>query len=215
MARRRCPASPAEYPTGLQLFLDFNNCLGALQSSPEPRILPLGPRQFRRQRVRRRGLGSPLGGRQRIQSSAVALPAPGIQHRGVQAFPAQDCPDPTSADGAVCLRQNAQLLLLRKRSTPCPLRQFGRRCRRCRHCGRPTAFLRSGAGGTVCLGLFMPHNHDDCPSPPRLNFRAADVSSSLARRALNVIASAATQSSDAHAQWIASAFAFALRRDLR
>jgi hypothetical protein len=158
--------------------LDFDDCLSALQSSPKPRILPLGPRQFCHQRVRRRGLGSPLGGRQRTKSSTVALPAPEIQRRGVQAFPAQDSSDPTSVGGAVSLRQNAQLLLHRKSSTPCPFRQFGRRCR---HSGRPTASLRAG---TVCLRPFMPapHNYDDCPSPAGLNFRGSDVSSSLARR---------------------------------
>src|ERR1700704_5492791 len=86
MTRRRCLASPAEYPATLQLFLDFNDRLGALQSPPQTCILPLGLRQLRRQRGPHRRLGPPLGGCQRTKSSTVTLPAPVPQRRRVQTF---------------------------------------------------------------------------------------------------------------------------------
>src|ERR1019366_8814721 len=78
---------------------------------------------------------------------------------GVQAFSAQDCSDPTNVGGGVNLCQNTQLRLHRKSPTPRPIRQFGRRCRRGRHCGRPPASLRTSPGGTVRFNFFVLHDH--------------------------------------------------------
>jgi hypothetical protein len=50
-------------------------------------ILPLRLRQLRRQRAPYRGLGPPLGGRQRTKRSTVTLPAPVRQRRRVQTSP--------------------------------------------------------------------------------------------------------------------------------
>ena len=182
MTRRRCLASPAGCPAALQLFLDIDDRFGVLQLPPEPCILSLDLRQLRGQRVARGRLGSPLGRRQSIKSTAVALPAPICQHRRIQAFPTQDRPDPSDLGRDVRLRQNPQLRLLRKRPAPRLLRQLGRR--RCRgwHYVRPTASLRTSPGSGVHLLGFVSHDHDDCPSPPSLNFKDFDVSSSLARR---------------------------------
>ena len=49
-------------PNRAATFLDFDDRLGVLQSPLEPRILPLGQRQFRRQRVQHRGPGPRLPG---------------------------------------------------------------------------------------------------------------------------------------------------------
>src|ERR1019366_2062187 len=78
---------------------------------------------------------------------------------GVQAFSAQDCSDPTNVGGGVSLCQNTQLRLHRKSPTPRPIRQFGRRRRRGRHCGRPPASLRTSPGGTVRFNFFVLHDH--------------------------------------------------------
>ena len=105
-------------PNRAATFLDFDDRLGVLQSPLEPRILPLGQRQFRRQRVQHRGLGSPLDGRQHPKSSTGALPTPVRQSRRIQAFPAQDRSDPTNFGGHISLRQNTQLRLRCKSPTP-------------------------------------------------------------------------------------------------
>lgn len=165
MTRRRCLASPVGFPTGLQLFLDFDDRFGLLQLPTKACSLPLGLRQLRRQRVPRRGLGSPLGRRQPTKSSAIALPAPIRQGRRVQTFPAQDRSDPTNVGRAVSLRQNTKLRLRRKSPTPRPIRHLGSRRRRGRHYGRPPASLRTNPGGIVRLLVFVLHDHDGCPSP--------------------------------------------------
>jgi hypothetical protein len=159
MTCRRCLASPAGYPAGPQLFLDFDDRLGVLQSPPEPCILPLGLRQFHRQRIPRHRLWPPLGRCQRIKSAAVALPAPVRQARRVQAFPAQDRSDPANLGGTVNLGQNAKLRLRRKSPTPGPIQHLGRRRRRGRHCRRPPASLRINSSGTVRFPFFAWHDH--------------------------------------------------------
>ena len=153
MTRRRC------------LFLDFDDRFGLLQLPTKACSLPLGLRQLRRQRVPRRGLGSPLGRRQPTKSSAIALPAPIRQGRRVQTLPAQDRSDPTNVGRAVSLRQNTKLRLRRKSPTPRPIRHLGSRRRRGRHYGRPPASLRANPGGIVRLLVFVLHDHDGCPSP--------------------------------------------------
>src|ERR1019366_5819022 len=78
---------------------------------------------------------------------------------GIQAFSAQDCSDPTNVGGGVSLCQNTQFRLHRKSPTPRPIRQFGRRRRRGRNCGRPPASLRTSPGGTVRFRFFVLHDH--------------------------------------------------------
>src|ERR1019366_5178035 len=78
---------------------------------------------------------------------------------GVQAFSAQECSDPTNVGGGVSLCQNTQLRLHRKSPTSRPIRQFGRRRQRGRHCGRPPASLRTSPGGTVRFNFFVLHDH--------------------------------------------------------
>ena len=104
-------------------------------------------------------LGPRLAGRQCTKSSTVALSAPVRQGRRIQAFPAQDSSDPTNFGRDISLRQNTQLRLHRKSPTPRPIRQFGRRRRRGRHCGRPPASLRTSPGGTVRFRFFVLHDH--------------------------------------------------------
>src|SRR5665213_2694221 len=67
--------------------------------------------------------------------------------------------DPTNVGGGVSLCQNTQFRLRRKSPTPRPIRQFGRRRRRGRHCGRPPASLRTSPGGTVRFRFFVLHDH--------------------------------------------------------
>jgi hypothetical protein len=138
--------------------LDFDDRLGVLQSPPEPGILPLGLRQFQRQRIPRHRLRPPLGRCQRTKSAAVALPAPVRQARRVQAFPAQDRSDPTNVGGTVNLGQNAELRLRRKSPTPGLIRHLGRR-RRDRHCRRPPASLRINSSASIRFRFFAWHDH--------------------------------------------------------
>jgi hypothetical protein len=187
MTRRRCLESPAEYPAALQLFLDFDDRLGALQSPPQMCILPLGLRQLRRQRVPYRRLGPPLGGRHRTKRSTVTLPAPVRQRRRVQTFPPQDRSEPTNAGRAVRLGQNTQLRLRCKSPTSRPIRHLGRRRRRGRHDARSSVI--TSPGSTVGISFLVLHDHDGCPSPSRLNFKDSDVSPSLARRVIRDSAS--------------------------
>ena len=166
MTRRRCLASPVGFPTGLQLFLDFDDRFGLLQLPTKACSLPLGLRQLRRQRVPRRGLGSPLGQRQPTKSSAIALPAPIRQGRRVQTLPAQDRSDPTNVGRAVSLRQNTKLRLRRKSPTPGLIRHLGRR-RRGRHCRRPPASLRINSSGSIRFRFFAWHDHVMVVSRPQ------------------------------------------------
>ena len=182
MTRRRCQRDSQQR---CNFFLDIDDRFGVLQLPPQPCILPFDLRKFRRQRVARGRLGTALGRPLATKSPAVALPAPIRQGRRVQAFPAQDRPDTARLGRGVRLGQNPQLRLRRNRPAPRPVRKFGRRRRRGRHYARPTASLRASPDGGVHLLGLVSHNHDDCPSPPSLNFKDSDVSSSLARRGVD------------------------------